>query len=264
MTFLVGAFSLHLSTPCGSTHLLRMVVLIVGPKYLAEEVMIHLNHHLTRGLDPEKFLFWSKWHKMQRIYLLYSTSPAFILGGQNQELPEKKLTHPLRLWVIFQWRCWTVLGAKAKQMVAYFITFSWQNVSCEQTIESLPCRGLKYANYHLFFHRTKSLHWHLLACDLTVFCPGVEIHGLPVLSFLQANSWGERWQLGTCGTVPVASTGAVGKGGHRHTAKSQKTIKGPPEHGPPCYSEWGKITLSTTGLWEKNYQSQLGGSSQDL
>jgi len=36
MTFLLRAFSLHRSTPSGSTRLLRMVVL-VGPKYLGDD-----------------------------------------------------------------------------------------------------------------------------------------------------------------------------------------------------------------------------------
>ena len=35
--------------PQGSNHLLRMVM---EPKYLATEVIIHPNHHLTRWLDP--------------------------------------------------------------------------------------------------------------------------------------------------------------------------------------------------------------------
>ena len=35
--------------PLGSNHLLRMVM---EPKYLAEEVIIHPNHHLTMWLDP--------------------------------------------------------------------------------------------------------------------------------------------------------------------------------------------------------------------
>ena len=57
-------------SPYGSNHLLRMVM---EPEYLAEDVIIHPNHHLTRWLDPWG-VFWtiSMW-----------TFPLLCLGHQR-------------------------------------------------------------------------------------------------------------------------------------------------------------------------------------